>query len=221
MSEKKVLCLHGYGMCSCWLQEWLEPIEQQLEGRVKLVYPQGPIKCPEEEVRAMANLFNAAIPEYRIGADKNWCWYRASDDKPPVYNGAEQAFDYLAQAFKQQGEVEGVIGWSQGAVLAAMLAGDMLRNPESRFRFNWVIPCGGFVPGDKRYRPWFEQPLDLPSLHVIGERESEFMLKQGARLVAAFKNSRRLDTPVGHVLPVKYPDYMEQIADWIAERLED
>jgi len=219
MTAKKVLCLHGYGMCSDWLREWLTPVEQQLDGRVRFIYPQGPIECPAAEVLVMAERFKAGMPARRIGPGMNWCWYRASDEKPPQYVGMEMAFDYLADVFAQEGDIEGVIGWSQGAVMAALLAGDMLRNPDSKFRFNWVMPCGGFVPGDRRYRTWFDEPLNLPSLHVIGERESEFMLKQGSKLVSAFKNSERLDTPAGHVLPIKYPDYMARIADWIAARL--
>ncbi len=216
---KKILCLHGYGMCSDWLHEWLSPIDDALEGKAAFIYPQAPFEAPESEVRAMASRFQAGMPTHRIGPGKNWCWYRANDEKPPQYVGTAQAFESLRKVFEQEGEIEGVIGWSQGAVMAIMLAGHQRFVADSPFHFNWVMPCGGFIPGDRRYRPWFDAPLEMPSLHVIGRKESEFMFAQGEKLAQAFANSEVLYTPAGHVLPIKYPDYMDKIRAWIAARI--
>lgn len=103
--------------------------------------------------------------------------------------------------------------------MTALLAALMEREPDSPFQFNWAVLCGGFLPGDRRYRSYFEPPLQLPTLHVLGEKESDFMQQQGSRLAAAFANSEQLRTPVGHVLPVRYPDVMAQIAAWMQWQL--
>ncbi|TPW18397.1 MAG: ovarian cancer-associated protein 2 protein [Halothiobacillaceae bacterium] len=217
---KKMLCLHGYGMNSQWLQEWLWPIEQQLEGVVRFIHAQGPIVAPTEEVRAMAARFNAVLPESRIGEGKNWCWYRADDAKPPIYHGIEASLAYLANIVATEGPVEGVLGWSQGAVMAAILAGESATIANSPFGLRWAILCGGFRPGDRRFRPYFDRPLALPTLHVLGEQESEFMRQQGHKLYASFVDAQRLDTPVGHIMPVKYPAYMKQISAWIDNQVK-
>ena len=93
----------------------------------------------------------------------------------------------------------------------------MKRDPGSGFPFELGVFCGGFLPGAPEYRRLFAEPLKMPSLHVIGRKESDFMRTQGEKLLAAFEASERLDTPVGHVLPIKYPEYMTKIANWIGK----
>ncbi len=217
---KKILCLHGYSMNSEWLQSWLDPIQQRLGSDYLLLYPQGPIECPAEEVRAMTTRFNMTLPEARIGAGKNWCWYRADEQKPPLYHQIETTLDYLSDYFLAYGPIEGVIGWSQGAVMTAILTALRQSEPKRHFDFNWAILCGGFLPGDPRYRPMFEPPLKLPTLHVSGTQESDFMKQQATKMCAAFMDAERLDTPCGHIMPVQYPDYMDRIADWIITRAQ-
>jgi hypothetical protein len=217
MAVTTILCLHGYAMNPAWLREWLLPIERALAGRATLVYPCAPIVAPPEEVRAMAQRFNALMPESRIVAGQNWCWYRASDDKPPLYLGLDETLSWLARYCQEQGGIDGVIGWSQGAVVASIMAAKMRH--ERQFDFRWAVICGGFLPGDRKIKALFEPPLPVPSLHVMGVKESEFMRERGALLRQAFAQSEWLDTPVGHVLPHKLPDYMAQIAQWIAQHL--
>lgn len=217
--KKKILCLHGYSMSSDWLREWCVPLQQALADEAEFLYPQGPIECPEAEVRATTARFNMAMPESRIGPGLNWCWYRASDERPPVYHGIEATLDWLAGLFRREGPINGILGWSQGAVMTALLAALMQREQPSRFQFDWAVLCGGFLPGDARYRGYFDQPLSLPTLHVLGRREPEFMKTQGERMLHAFAGSERLDTPVGHIMPVKYPDLMAQIAAWMRQQL--
>jgi len=105
-------------------------------------------------------------------------------------------------------------------VMAAILAGLQNRDSSAGFDFRWILLCGGFLPGEPDYRALFDQPLKIPSLHVVGQRESAFMLEQSNRLMAAFEASERLETPVGHVLPIKHPKYMEKIAKWIEQKCE-
>ena len=215
---KKIICLHGYSMNSEWLQSWLDLLQQRLGSHYQLLYPQGPIECPTEEVRAMTARFNMMLPEERIGKGKNWCWYRADEQRPPIYHQIETALDYLADYFSQHGPINGVIGWSQGAVMTAILSALKQHETEPRFEFNWAMLCGGFLPGDNRYRPMFDPPLRLPTLHVTGKKESDFMKKQAAKMKAAFIDAEQLDTPCGHIMPVKYPDQMDRLANWIIKQ---
>lgn len=213
--KKKVLCLHGYSMNDAWMGEWCAPFAAALP-ELELLVPCAPIAAPEEEVRAMCQQFNMPIPEMRIGPGKNWCWYRASDDKPPVYRQIDESLTMLAELFRRE-PIDGVLGWSQGTVMAAILAALCVKEQAADFRFNWVVLCGGFRPGDTRFRHYFDTPIGMPSLHVLGERESQFMQEQGQRLADSFLRSQVLHTPVGHILPLKYPDYMQRIADWMQQ----
>ena len=215
--KKKVLCLHGYSMNAGWLTEWCEHIQTYLSD-IELIIPDAPVQVPEDEVRCMAKRFNMAIPEWCIGEGKNWCWYRATEDKPPVYQQIETSFDMLEALFKEQGGFDGILGWSQGAVMAAILAALYLKNNDQRYKVNWLVVAGGFRPGDQRFRDYFDEPLNLPSLHVIGEKESSFMLEQGDRLASSFVAAQKLTTPVGHIFPLKHPKYMRKIAEWMNQQ---
>ena len=215
--KKKVLCLHGYSMDAVWLTEWCDDIQPHLSG-IELIIPNAPVPVPEQEVRGMAKRFNMAIPEWRIGEGKNWCWYRATDDKPPVYQQIDTSFDMLETLFKEQGGFDGILGWSQGAVMAAILAALYLKNNDQRYQVNWLVLAGGFRPGDQRFRAYFDESLNLPSLHVTGEKESSFMQQQGDRLASSFVDAQRLTTPVGHIFPLKYPEYMRKIAEWMNQQ---
>jgi len=215
---KKIICLHGYAMNRAWIAAWLNLIQQRLGDHYQLLYPQGPITCPADEVRAMTARFNALLPEERIGKGKNWCWYRADEQQPPHYQQIETALAYLSDYFVQHGPVDGLIGWSQGAVMTAILSALKQTEAGNHFDFNWAILCGGFLPGDRRYRPLFDQPLKLPTLHVSGTQESDFMKKQADKMAAAFNSAERLNTPCGHMMPVKHPAYLDKIADWIINR---
>ncbi|HED39011.1 MAG TPA: hypothetical protein ENJ13_01110 [Chromatiales bacterium] len=215
---KKIICLHGYAMNRVWLQSWLDQLQQRLGNDYQLHYPQGPVECPAEAVRAMGVRLSMPLPEERIGAGRNWCWYRADEARPPTYHQIERSLDYLADYFAQHGPIDGVIGWSQGAVMSAILSALRENRSTHRFDFNWAILCGGFLPGDARYRPMFDPPLKLPTLHISGIKESDFMREQATNLIAAFSNPARLNTPCGHIMPVKHPEYMDSIADWIRHR---
>lgn len=217
--KKKVLCLHGYAMTKDWLAEWLAPIEDALADKVSFIYLQGPIECPEEEVRTIVTQFQVAMPESRIGPGLNWCWYRATNDKPPSYLGLDDSLNWIKQYCQNNGPIDGVLGWSQGAVMAAIMAAYQQNVPDYDFGFDWAVLCGGFLPGDPALKLQFELPLAMPSLHVVGKKESEFMLQRASRLHEAFQSGEWLETPVAHVMPINHPDYMMKIADWIARKV--
>ncbi len=212
---KKVLCLHGYSMNREWFKEQCAVLQEQLNGAFEFIYAQGPIVCPEEEVRAIIQQYNIALPERRIGSGKNWCWYRASSDKPPHYSGIQASLKTLTALCKKEGGIDGVIGWSQGCTIAAIIAAQSALRDESCIKINWAVLCGGFIPRDRRYQGLFTTPIELPTLHVIGCKESESMQARSTALRAAFAGSDRLDTSVGHTLPIKYPEEMKAISDWI------
>lgn len=215
---KKILCLHGYAMNQAWFHEWLSPIQQALVDKAELVIPQGGIAAPETEVRAMVDMFQVAMPEDKIGVGKNWCWYRATVDKPPVYLYLDKTLNQLTRLYETDGPFGGVLGWSQGAVVAVILAALQARDSKYDFGLRWMVLCGGFLPGDEKLKKMFSETLPYPSLHVVGQKEPEVMIRRCQKLHAAFAGADWLDTPAGHVMPVKYPDCMLKIADWMATK---
>jgi len=217
--KKKILCLHGYAMNPEWLREWLQPIEAMLSPRLEFVYPRGPIACPVDEVETMMNRFQVTVPESRLGHDQNWCWYRATDDKPPRYIGLDETLAGLHKLSLRHDGFDGVLGWSQGAVVAAIMAAQQCNQDAYDYGLMWAVICGGFLPGDKTIKSWFDNEIGIQSLHVVGKKESEFLSQRAVDLYSRFSNADWLETPVGHVMPIKHKSYMSEIEDWIERRL--
>lgn len=215
----KILALHGYAMNAAWFRDWLTPLEDALGETVEWACPQAPIEVPEAEVQAMLRRFDLGLPPARIGAGQNWCWYRASDDRPPRYSGLDTTLEWLQGLCREQGPFAGVLGWSQGAAMAAIMAAAQQARPDYDFGIKWLVLCGGFLPADPALQPWFARPVPLTSLHVVGRKESAAMQQRARQLQAAFQGGEWLSTPLGHRMPLQLPDCRDYIAAWIRVRL--
>ncbi len=218
--KKKILCLHGYAMNRDWFRQWLQPVELALHSQAELVYAQGPIVCPADEVRAMVRQFQFKLSATLIGPGLNWCWYRATTDKPPHYIGLDETLQWLHLLNEREGPFDAVLGWSQGAAMAAIIAAQQQNGVGYDFSLRWLLLCGGFLPGDVEVRRLFSPAIQLPSLHAVGKLESDFMRQRGKNLHAVFHQADWLETPVGHVLPLKHPDYMSRMIEWMLAQLQ-
>jgi predicted esterase len=80
-----------------------------------------------------------------------------------------------------QGPFDGIFGFSQGAAMASLLCA-MLENRNAipglipsdfaHNAFQFSIICAGFVSRATAHRPLFENIIQTPSLHIIGELDT-------------------------------------------------
>ena len=93
-------------------------------------YPTGPLR-----------LDPADIPGYQPSstpdeAPEAYGWWRRDDAaKPPLYTGIEDGLNTVAKVLKEEGPFDGVIGFSQGAAMAAIVAS--LLEPGRRDAFKY------------------------------------------------------------------------------------
>jgi predicted esterase len=114
----------------------------------------------------------------------------------------------------EQSSVLGVIGFSQGALVAAVLAGLASRGDFPALRY--VVIIAGRTPRADTLRPLFEHTLDVPSLHVWGERDP-IATPAAAELAERFAPAQRevLVWPGSHRVPTR-----GEAADKIVEFVE-
>lgn len=154
-----LLCLHGFTMNGAGLQHMMLGLEPLLARHVELVYPDAPHAASEESVTGLAQRtggFRAKPP--------NLQWWSAGDDGT-AYAGWEATRARLAAELERYPGA-GVLGFSQGAAVAATLAAASSRGlfPELGF----VIPIAGFTPRAHGLASLFSEPVRVPSLHVWG-----------------------------------------------------
>jgi predicted esterase len=95
------------------------------------------------------------------------CWWDASDDGR-VYNGWEASREHLRSVVEANG-VPGILGFSQGAAVAAAVAALSARGEFPPIAF--AILVAGRKPRSDVLGPLFETPVAVPSLHVWGEKD--------------------------------------------------
>ena len=175
----RVLCLHGFGESAASMRARVGPLAASLTD-VDFVVP------PSDEP-----------------------WWRASSLLWPTYVGWETTLASMQELIAQRGPFSGVLGFSQGGCLAALLCA----TKPDWFRFAVIV--GGFKSRDARHASLFERRIGLPSLHVIGEQDFVVLRLMGHWLAkhnfAAGQTHRH---PGGHDLPQD----VSAIAEFIREQ---
>ena len=133
-------------------------------------------------------------------------WWDATDDGR-VYEGWEQTraeLRSLLEGLATTSSAIGVLGFSQGAMVAATVAALSVAGQLPPVRF--AILVAGMAPRADVLRPLFAQPLPMPSLHVWGDRDY-FTGPGGPALVQQFAADRRQACvwPGPHVIPTRGP----------------
>lgn len=141
-------------------------------------------------------------------------------EEPTVCRGLEQALATVAQALDKLGPFDGLLGFSQGAALAALVcalgqAGDV-RFPLPRF----IILISGFCPrGLGLKEPIMQSPLSLPSLHVFGDTDGVIPSQESIQLASHFPGAMTLTHSGGHFIPAAAPQrqaylkFLDQFAE--------
>lgn len=120
--------------------------------------------------------------------------------------GLEESLATVARALKESGPFSGLLGFSQGAALAALVcalgqAGDP-RFPLPRF----IILISGFCPRGLGLRESILQgPFSLPSLHVFGDTDRVIPSQESVQLASRFTGAITLTHSGGHFIPAAAP----------------
>ncbi|GFZ18580.1 alpha/beta-Hydrolases superfamily protein [Actinidia rufa] len=133
-------------------------------------------------------------------------WYFCNEDFTEYYN-FEECLAYLEDYMIKHGPFDGLLGFSQGAILSAVLPGMQIEGvaltkvPLIKFL---IIVSGTKFGGYKFGLPKlaanaFASPVKLPSLHFIGERD--FLKERGIALLESFEDPTVIYHNRGHTVP--------------------
>ena len=126
----KVLCLHGYGQTAAIFRDRSGGFRKPMKkSQFELFYVDGPFGCTkdgENEADADADLSRRA-------------WWRGHSAQT-TYPGWPEARDMLKDLWERE-EMDGILGFSQGAGAAAMLSAEL--------KPSFAIFVSGFVPRDE------------------------------------------------------------------------
>lgn len=186
-----LVSIHGFAQSGAELARGLEPVRTRCGDALTWRFPDAPLTCSAGSVEGL---------RARLGS-KLWpapylTWWDATEDGRE-YRGWPGSLALLRRELAQDVEV-GVLGFSQGAMVAAVLAALSARGELPPLRF--VVLIAGRLPRATELVELFHEPIGIPSLHVWSERDP---LAEGAALAGRFAPELRATQTWdgGHRLP--------------------
>lgn len=146
-------------------------------------------------------------------------------ERPAVsktYVGLEESLALARQTLQEHGPFDGLLGFSQGATLGALLCLAPSSPPLPPLRF--AVLVSGFMPRDPALEPLVgtadgPPPLrvPLPSLHVMGEHDELVAAASSRRLSDCFAGATIHSHEGGHLVPSS-ADFRALLKDFVTRQ---
>eukprot|EP00753_Platysulcus_tardus_P003205 PLAT12311.1.p1 GENE.PLAT12311.1~~PLAT12311.1.p1 ORF type:complete len:176 (+),score=23.49 PLAT12311.1:65-592(+) len=135
-------------------------------------------------------------------AEPVYAWYRASDDGSE-YIGWEDCVKALTATFDEAGPFDGVLGFSQGAIVSSVLAAMSAAKTSDAagLSVKFAICFSGFKPRLPELTSLYETAIDVPSLHIWGTSDEVVTADKSELLSKAFVDSVTWQHEGGHYVP--------------------
>lgn len=210
MAKARILCLHGYAQNGAFFRQRTGSLRRALKKDVgEFVFLDAPFPA------TAAFLGDGA--EDRGPALGWWTWDDAARATGGSfeYRGADEALARVRACVAAEGPFDGILGFSQGATMAALLCLSSRAKPPFRF----AILCSGFSPHDPRYASLCEElpPANLPTLHVCGEADARVLPAKTRMLAACFASAEVHVHAGGHAIPSN-PGFRSALQDFMARQ---
>ncbi len=194
----RVLCLHGYAQSAAFFRQRTGAFRKALKSEV------GEFTFVDGTHPSTAAFVAGESADGDRGEKLGWWNVAEPDSRPAIssaYVGVEESLEHLESVCKTQGPFDGVLGFSQGATLAALLC---LRRLHP---FRFAILIAGFVPRDPLWAAAFEpNACALPSFHIYGTSDESVPPDRALALASCFgeagvRTARLHEHTGGHVVP--------------------
>jgi len=229
----KILMLHGYaqsgpifhtktGSLKKLLSKAFKPtgpLFSAYPGGVSLLYPSASVPLTPADIPGYdpSKIPEGEKPQTTYG----WWLHQSNAEK---YQGLEASLDVVASTIREADGIDGVIGFSQGGCVAAMVASLFEPDRPRSFTESYPYPASfkalreegiqteplkfcaiyaGFM-APKLYSAFYEPKICTNSLHFMGENDMVVEASRMEALVEAFVEEHRevVRHPGGHFMPM-------------------
>ncbi|XP_059636772.1 uncharacterized protein LOC132278888 [Cornus florida] len=188
--KPRFLCLHGFRtsgeimekqVTTKWPQSALENID--------LVFPDAPF--PSQGKSDVEGIFDP--PYYE--------WFQFNKEFTE-YTNFDECLAYIEDYMIKHGPFDGLLGFSQGAILSAALPGlqakglALTKVPRIKFL---IIIGGAKLRSPSHADKAYSAPMECPTVHFLGE--TDFLKQYGIELLESFVDPVVIHHPKGHTVP--------------------
>ncbi|XP_072285313.1 esterase OVCA2 [Pyxicephalus adspersus] len=198
----RILALHGYWQNERTFWERTGSLRKNLKNRAEFVMISAPLRIPDPDDDS-----SAGVADNQREDPRGW-WF--SDTEKSSFNamdetkscaGLEESLQAVAKAFSELGPFNGILGFSQGAALVALICA-LKQRRDPRFQFDFAILVAGFKSRAAEHAEFYQQPITVPTLHVYGDTDRVIPGEMSQELASHFVNPVLLTHAGGHYIPV-------------------
>ncbi|KAM8975229.1 esterase OVCA2 isoform 2-T2 [Pelodytes ibericus] len=204
-SVLRLLALHGYRQNEKTFREKTGSLRKILKGRAEIVYINAPLVVPEP-----GGYFTKNCDSECMGDELRGWWFSNPQnsfnamEEAKECSGLNESFQTVAKAFTDLGPFNGIVGFSQGAALVAMLCA-LRQRGDTRFPFDFAVIFAGFKSRAAEHEEYYQQTLAVPTLHVYGETDRVIPGNMSQELACHFEKPVTLTHVGGHFVPASAP----------------
>ncbi|KAL2231835.1 esterase AGAP003155 [Sesamum indicum] len=186
----RLLCLHGFRTSADIIKKQLTgKWHQSVLHKLDLVFVDAPF--PSQGKSDVEGIFDP--PYYE--------WFQFNKEFTEYLN-FDECLDYIQDCMIKHGPFDGLLGFSQGAILAAGLAGlqakglALTKVPKIKVV---VIIGGAKFRNPSVAENAYSSPIQCPSVHFLGDED--FLKPYGTELLESFIDPLVIRHPKGHTIP--------------------
>lgn len=224
VKKLRCLALHSFRTSSKIFQEQISrsKLDKKLGDLVELVYLTAPHpasgKVPDD-----VKMFFPDGPYYEWGA------FEQGITEEGRLRGAQESVTYICEYIRNNGPFDGLVGFSQGAVMSGILAtmqlaGEILTDIPL---FKFVVMFAGGMVRDPFYAKYFDNmpfylngvtQVPLPSVQCIGDRDP--FKPWCDHYPPLWQNPVVIRHPKGHVIPPLEGEDLQRMRDFLKARMQ-
>nr|XP_056721366.1 esterase OVCA2 [Euleptes europaea] len=195
----RLLCLHGYRQDAGSFRARSGALRKALRGRAELLFVDAP-----HVVAARPG--EASLLEPLDSSARGWWFSNPQEgtfsalEETSSCKGLEESLEAVAEACAEHSPIDGLLGFSQGAALAALICA-LKQRGDLHFQFDFAILIAGFKSRSLDHQSYYQEPIQVPSLHVLGETDRVIPAEMSQELASHFSEPLFLTHPGGHFVP--------------------
>ncbi|XP_058467642.1 esterase AAEL000016 [Malaya genurostris] len=217
-TKLKILALHGYRQNGDILKSKLGSFRKFIKKYAELVFVTAPHTAPpltdcQSETESDPN-------------SRSW-WFNKDDgtfkgtNKSGPAIGFEESLRLVEKTWKEE-QCSGLLGFSQGACFVGLLC-DLSARGMTSIKPEFAVLCSGFRSGSLVHLNFYENKVQIPSLHIFGENDDIIPREMSLSLAETFVDPQMLVHPGGHFFPaqaIQKQTYVEFFRERLQYHLE-
>ncbi|NP_001409246.1 dihydrofolate reductase-like [Beta vulgaris subsp. vulgaris] len=205
--KMKILCLHGFRTSGSFLKKQISKWDPSIFGNFDLDFPDGIFPAGGK-----SDIEGFFPPPY-------YEWFQF-DKEFTEYTNLEECISYLCEYITTKGPFDGLLGFSQGATLSALLLGYQSQGNVLKDHppFKFFIS----ISGTKFRTPSicevaYKESIKAKSVHFIGEKDR--LKLPSEEFATTFQDPLIIRHPQGHTVPRLDEAASKQLRNWVEELL--